>query len=74
MSKPICELSDKEEQTLKLYLAGLSYQDMAEKLHITRTTVNSRINSIREKFGVHNFAEIRDKAIELGIIEPCNMG
>ena len=74
MSKPNCTLTNKEVEALELYLAGVSYQDIAEKLHITRTTVNSRINSIREKFGVHNFAEIRDKAIELGIIEPCNMG
>ena len=65
MSRHIYELTNKEVEALKLYLAGVSYQDIAEKLHITRTTVNSRINSIRDKLGVHNFAEIRDKAIEL---------
>ena len=64
MNKPNCALTNKEVEALELYLAGVSYKDIAEKLHITRTTVNSRINSIREKFGVHNFADIRDKAIE----------
>ena len=67
MNKPNCTLTNEEKEALELYLAGVSYQDIAEKLHITRTTVNSRINTIRGKFGVHNFAEIRDKAIEMKI-------
>ena len=65
MSRHIYELSDKEEQTLKLYLAGLSYQDMDEKLHITRKYLSYRLSTIKDKLDVHNFAEIRDKAIEL---------
>ena len=65
MSRHIYELTNKEVEALKLYLAGVSYQDMAEKLHITRKYLNQRLNTIRDKLGVHNFAEIRDKAIEL---------
>lgn len=70
--KDMCALNEQETQTLKLYLAGLLYQDIAEKLHITRSNVSARINSIRQKLGVHNFEELRDKAIELRIIEPCS--
>ena len=68
--KDICALNEQETHTLKLYLAGLPYQDIAEKLHITRQNVSARINSVRQKLSLHNFGEIRDKAIELGIIEP----
>ena len=67
MSRHIYELTNKEVEALKLYLAGVSYQDMAEKLHITRKYLNQRLNTIRDKLGVHNFAEIRDKAIEMKI-------
>ena len=65
-------LSEREVETLKLYLAGVSCQDIAEKLHLARHTVTLRVASIRDKLDAHNFAEIRDKAIELGIVEPCD--
>ena len=67
MSRHIYELTNKEVEAFKLYLAGVSYQDIAEKLHITRKYLNQRLNTIRDKLGVHNFAEIRDKAIEMKI-------
>ena len=76
MSRHTYELTAREKQALIFYLDGLPYQDIAEKMHITRSAANAHINNAKQKLGAKSFVEVRDKAIELGLMEntPCDAG
>ncbi len=54
-------LSDREKEVLDLLAGGFRYKDIADKLHISISTVRSHIFSMYEKLHVHNRTEALNK-------------
>jgi LuxR family maltose regulon positive regulatory protein len=48
----------------------LKFEEIAERLHVSRHTVKAQIVSIYSKLGVSSRGEAIDRAIELGLLEP----
>ena len=67
-ASPETELSERETEVLKHLADGLSRQDAAEKLHISKHTINTHIRTIYMKFQVHNVSGAISKASSMGII------
>lgn len=55
------ELTDREEEILKLLSEGYRYKDIATKLFISISTVRTHIYNIYEKLHVHNRTEALNK-------------
>jgi DNA-binding NarL/FixJ family response regulator len=51
------ELSDRELDVLRLLATGITTSAIAEKLHISRTTVNNHIQHILRKLNAHSRLE-----------------
>jgi DNA-binding NarL/FixJ family response regulator len=63
-------LTEKEQEILKLLVDGLSYKMIADRQNISFHTVNSHIKKIYEKLQVHSMSEAVSKAIQEKIIKP----
>lgn len=61
-------LSKREKEVLQLAAEGLKQQEIAEKLCISRRTVNNHIQTINEKFFVTSTIAAIVRGIELGIV------
>lgn len=57
-------LSPRQEQTLRLLLAGLSDKEIASRLGITRHTVNQYTKAIYARFGVHSRSALLSRWID----------
>lgn len=55
------KLTQRQEEVMKLYVQGLSEQEIAEKLFISPETVHSTKRNAYRKAGVHNLAEFMKK-------------
>lgn len=64
------ELSDREREILFLIVQGLSNQDIAEKLIISPSTVQSHRTHILQKLELENTVDLVRYAIRHGLIEP----
>jgi two-component system response regulator NreC len=64
------ELSDREREIMFLLVRGLSNQDIAEKLVISPSTVQTHRTHILEKLDLENTIELVRYAIRHGFIEP----
>ena len=64
------ELSDREREIMFLLVHGLSNQDIAEKLVISSSTVQTHRTHILHKLGLENTVDLVRYAIRHGIIEP----
>jgi DNA-binding NarL/FixJ family response regulator len=62
-------LSSREKQILKLYVEGMSNQQIADKLFISIRTVESHKNHIMQKLGVKSTVELVKYAIRNNIAE-----
>lgn len=62
-------LSIREKQILKLYVEGMSNQQIADKLFISIRTVESHKNHIMQKLGVKSIVELVKYAIRNNISE-----
>ncbi|HNW98687.1 MAG TPA: response regulator transcription factor [Bacteroidales bacterium] len=62
-------LSGREKQILKLYVEGLSNQEIADKLFISIRTVESHKNHMMQKLGVKSTVELVKYAIRNNIAE-----
>lgn len=62
-------LSDREVEILQLICEGLSNQDIAEKLFISKRTVDKHRSNILEKTGSNNTASLVMYSIKKGIIK-----
>ncbi len=62
-------LSSREKQILKLYIEGMSNQQIADKLFISIRTVESHKNHIMQKLGVKSTVELVKYAIRNNITE-----
>ncbi len=63
------ELSDRERETLHLIVSGLSNQEIAERLTISASTVQTHRTSILHKLDVKTTIDLVRYAIRHGIIE-----
>lgn len=61
-------LSEREKEILKCAAEGLKQKEIAERLYISRRTVNNHLVSINNKLGVNSTVSAIIQAIELGII------
>ncbi|WP_172196879.1 response regulator transcription factor [Saccharibacillus qingshengii] len=64
----VVPLTSREKEVLQLMAEGLRQQDVADRLFISRRTVNNHIQTINEKFQVNSTVSAIVKGIELGII------
>jgi len=62
-------LSDREEEVLTLVAAGLSNQEIANRLFIALSTVKTHINHIYHKLDVVNRTKAIIRARDLGLVE-----
>lgn len=70
--QPMEELTPREKQILQYASNGETQQAIADKLYISRRTVNNHLLSINEKLMVHSTVAAIVKGIELGIIKLAN--
>lgn len=61
-------LTRREKDVLELIAAGLTNPDIAEKLFISTTTVETHRKNLLQKFGVNNVAALVRKAVKDGFI------
>ncbi|HLG65783.1 MAG TPA: helix-turn-helix transcriptional regulator [Ktedonosporobacter sp.] len=71
--KPVLEygltsLTRREQDVLALLCRGYTQEEIAERLNISLTTVNSHRQHIYEHFGVHNEYAARMAAYRLGLV------
>ena len=62
-------LSAREKEIVRCFAEGLSYKEIAEKLFITTSTVESHKVNIMQKLGIKTNVDIVKYAIRNGIIE-----
>lgn len=61
-------LTSREKEVLQLMAEGITQQEVANKLFISRRTVNNHIQTINEKFNVNSTVSAIIKGIEMGIV------
>ncbi len=64
------ELSDREREIMFLIVRGLSNQEIAEKLIISPSTIQTHRTHILQKLGVETTVDLVRYAIRHGLIEP----
>jgi two-component system, NarL family, response regulator LiaR len=68
----INELSDREQEILRLLAQGLTNAEIAEKLFLTRGTVRNYVSAILAKLGVEDRTQAALMAVNYGLVEPRN--
>jgi two-component system response regulator NreC len=63
-------LTQREEEVLELLAGGLSNEEIAERLFISRHTVARHRENIMRKLKLHNRSELVKYAIRKGLISP----
>lgn len=66
----ITDLSEREQQVLRLLADGLSAKEIADRLTISPSTANIHLCRIYDKLGVHKAVSAVRYAIRVGFIEP----
>jgi DNA-binding CsgD family transcriptional regulator len=59
-----------EAQVLRLFLDGLTAKRTAEALNRSRRTIEAHRHRLKRKFGVHNAAQLAQKASALWADNP----
>ena len=63
------QLTDRQQQVLKLFAEGLSYKQIAKQLNVTsRKTIEDHLDAIRAKLGAASRRECIRRAIDLGLL------
>jgi DNA-binding NarL/FixJ family response regulator len=62
-------LSEREQQVLKLLLAGLSVPDLAIRLHISASTAKTYVARLYDKLGANSKAQALLTAVRLGLVD-----
>lgn len=62
-------LTDREESVLRHVARGLTHKQVATRLGLTKSTVDSYVYRIRQKLQVGNKADLTRKAGELGLLD-----
>lgn len=73
---PVAKLSDREREVLQLMAEGHSTAGIADRLHISRKTVETHRKSMMLKLELHSVAEVTKFAIREGItsLDPTRPG
>jgi DNA-binding NarL/FixJ family response regulator len=66
----IRELSDREQEILRLLAQGLTNAEIAERLYLTRGTVRNYVSAILAKLGVEDRTQAALMAVNYGLLEP----
>lgn len=64
----LSKISNREKEVIWLLAQGLTAKQIAQKLHISTTTVISHQNNLRNKLECKNCPELIYKAAQLGIV------
>ncbi len=67
-ASPEAELTERETEVLKSLADGLSRQEAADELCLSKHTINTHIRTIYQKLQVHNVSGAISKAASMGII------
>jgi len=67
---PAGPLTDREQEVIKQIAEGLSSEEIAEALVISKKTVDRHRSNILEKLGMRNRVELTRYAIKRGLVEP----
>ena len=67
------ELSGREAEILMAAARALSNREIAERLHLSETTVKRHLSNVYEKLGVHTRAEAARKALSEGWISAWDV-
>ncbi|HEY4991402.1 MAG TPA: response regulator transcription factor, partial [Nakamurella sp.] len=62
------KLTPRETEVLKLIVEGRGTSDIADELHIAKSTARSHIQSVLVKTGVHNRLQVATLAVRLGLV------
>ena len=65
------QLSEREEEVLRLTVEGYSNHEIAERLAISTKTVDTYRQRIMEKLGLHHRAELVRYALDRGLLRPA---
>lgn len=63
------QLTDREQEVLRLVAEGFSAPDIAKQIHLSTTTVKSHLHSLYEKLGVSDRAAAVAEAMRRGMLE-----
>ncbi|MFI5894942.1 response regulator [Actinoplanes sp. NPDC051513] len=66
-------LTDRERETLALVAAGLSNDDIAERLYVSPLTAKTHVNRAMTKLGVRDRAQLVVIAYQSGLVRPGDM-
>lgn len=64
------ELTEREREVLVLIATGLSNDQIAERLFLSRATVKTHVNRLFSKTGVRDRAQVVIAAYEAGLVSP----
>ena len=67
---PTDPLTPREQEVIKQIAEGLSSEEIAESLVISKKTVDRHRANILEKLGMRNRVELTRYAIKRGLVEP----
>jgi LuxR family maltose regulon positive regulatory protein len=56
--------------SLPMLSTHLMFEEIADRLHVSKHTVKAQVVSIYGKLGVSSRGEAVDRAIEIGLLEP----
>ena len=65
-----CQLSPRQREVLRHFATGLTYDQIARRMGVTRHTVDTYLRRIRDKSGAGSGAELTRLAMELEIMDP----
>lgn len=66
---PVKQLTDREEDVLRLVVKGFSYKEIADTLTLSVHTVTSHIRHIYRKLSVRSRGEAVYEAIQMGLVD-----
>ncbi|GAA1056287.1 hypothetical protein GCM10017608_27850 [Agromyces luteolus] len=66
----LASLTEREREVLVLVAGGLSNDDLAERLVISRHTAKTHVNRVMAKLGAHDRAQLVIAAYEAGLVRP----
>ncbi|MCB9360852.1 MAG: response regulator transcription factor [Flavobacteriales bacterium] len=61
-------ISNREKEVLNLYAQGLTYNQIADELMLSPSTIRKHIENIYKKMDVHNKMEAVKKGLKLELI------
>jgi DNA-binding NarL/FixJ family response regulator len=69
-ASPLDVLTDREREVLTLVGAGLTNDDIAERLYMSPATAKTHVSRTMTKLGVHDRAQLVVLAYETGLVSP----